>query len=156
MNTIVNIGDKVQFTNREIVTFNDEGAALLEIDKIYTIKKTNAIPSSKANPNLLGYRYVCLEEIPDIWFDKVLFKQLDNKRELNIIGIYKSNNDLDKIDFQVYYDDKLVSDVVFTCDILEFRNSVNSENVIKVSYYEDNLCKSCIINTKGKHFPYES
>ena len=38
MNTIVNIRDKVIFTNREIITSDDNHTELLEIGKIYTVK----------------------------------------------------------------------------------------------------------------------
>ena len=151
MNTIVNIGDKVQFTNREIITSDDNHTELLEIDKIYTVK---ALGEYEYNGEITGYRGVYLEEIPHIMYNQVLFKHVDNKREFNIIAICKYLNYKDKIDFQIYYDDKLVSDTIFTCDIFDFRAYLNSDMVIRVEYKIGYSIKSCLINKRGNFFPH--
>lgn len=151
MNTIVNIGDKVQFTNREIITSDDNHTELLEIDKIYTVK---ALGEYEYNGEITGYRGVYLEEIPHIMYNQVLFKHVDNKREFNIIAICKYLNYKDKIDFQIYYDDKLVSDTIFTCDIFDFRAYLNSDAVIRVEYKIGYSIKSCLINKRGNFFPH--
>lgn len=151
MNTIVNIGDKVQFTNREIITSDDNHTELLEIDKIYTVK---ALGEYEYNGEITGYRGVYLEEIPHIMYNQVLFKHVDNKREFNIIAICKYLNYKDKIDFQIYYDDKLVSDTIFTCDIFDFRKHLNSDAVIRVEYKIGYSIKSCLINKRGNFFPH--
>lgn len=151
MNTIVNIGDKVQFTNREIITSDDNHTELLEIDKIYTVK---ALGEYEYNGEITGYRGVYLEEIPHIMYNQVLFKHVDNKREFNIIAICKYLNYKDKIDFQIYYDDKLVSDTIFTCDVFAFRAYLNSDMVAEVRYKEGHCSRSCLINKRGNFFPH--
>ena len=148
MNTIVNIGDKVIFTNREIITSDDEHTQLLEIGKIYTVK---ALVEHEYNGEITGYRGVYLEEIPNIVYNQVLFKHVDNKREFNIVTIYKNVYYVDRVDFQIYYDDKLVSDTIFTCNISDIRKYLNSDAVIRVEY----PFHACIINKKGNHFPYK-
>ena len=148
MNTIVNIGDKVQFTNREIITSDDNHTELLEIDKIYTVK---TVVENSYNGEITGYRGVYLEEIPRIMYNQVLFKHVDNKREFNIVAICKNFNCPDKIDFQIYYNDNLMSDTIFTCNASDFREYLNSDAIIRVEY----SASSCIINKKGNHFPYK-
>ena len=118
MNTIVNIGDKVIFTNREIITSDDEHTQLLEIGKIYTVK---ALVEHEYNGEITGYRGVYLEEIPHIMYNQVLFKHVDNKREFKIITIYNNFYYGDRIDFQIYYDGNLMSDTIFRCDIFDIR-----------------------------------
>ena len=148
MNTIVNIGDKVIFTNREIITSDDNHTELLEIGKIYTVK---TLVEHEYNGAITGYRGVHLEEIPHIMYNQVLFKHVDNKREFKIITIYNNFYYGDRIDFQIYYDGNLMSDTIFRCDIFDIRKYLNSDAVIRVEY----PFHACIINKKGNHFPYK-